>query len=134
MPGAAVAVDLGEPAQAGHRTGPATARRAQNEHNAGEETSAAAELPASTTPERDLATINIQTRRLVEYALAVACALAVWCAWVDVLPALGNLNAKIWPTTVTLTEEVDNAQRRQDSGKRPKDLAMDHAWATFFWP
>ena len=61
------------------------------EHNYGEET-AGAELPASATPDRDLATINTQTRRLVEYSLAVACALAVWCAWVDVLPALGILN------------------------------------------
>jgi len=84
---------------------------AQNENNSGEE--AAADLPASATPERDLATINTQTRRLVEYSLAVACALAVWCAWVDVLPALGSLNATVWRTTgpVITEENTPNGKR-----------------------
>ena len=59
----------------------------------------------SAKEERDLATINIQTRRLIEYALAAACALVMWCAWIDVLPALGNLNAKVWTTTVNVIEE-----------------------------
>lgn len=76
---------------------------AQNEINAGEE---AADLPASTAPARDLAAINTQTRRLVEYALGVACVLLIWCAWVDVLPALSNINATIWTTTVTVTTEI----------------------------
>ncbi len=76
---------------------------AQNEANAAED---AADLPASTAPERDLAAINTQTRRLVEYALAVASVLVIWCAWVDVLPALSNVNAKLWTTTVTVTKEV----------------------------
>ncbi len=79
---------------------------AQNESNSGEETSGAADLPAAATPERDLATINIQTRRLIEYSLALACVLAVWCAWIDVLPALGSINAKVGQTTVTVTKET----------------------------
>jgi potassium efflux system protein len=76
---------------------------AQNEINAGEE---AADLPASTLPERDLAAINTQTRRLVEYALGVASVLLIWCAWVDVLPALSNINATVWTTTVNVTHEM----------------------------
>ncbi len=76
---------------------------AQNEINAGEE---AADLPASTAPERDLAAINTQTRRLVEYALGVASLLLIWCAWVDVLPALSSINATVWTTTVTVTDEI----------------------------
>jgi potassium-dependent mechanosensitive channel len=78
---------------------------AQNESSSGEEPCGAADLPVSTTPERDLATINIQTRRLVEYSLAVACALAVWWSWIDVLPALSSVNATVWRTTVTLNVE-----------------------------
>ena len=62
---------------------------AQNENNAGED-AGGDELPASAAPERDLAAINTQTRRLVEYSLAVASVLVIWCAWVDVLPALNN--------------------------------------------
>ena len=76
---------------------------AQNEANSGED---AADLPASAAPERDLAAINAQTRRLVEYALAVASVLLIWCVWIDVLPALSNVNAKLWTTTVTVTKEV----------------------------
>ena len=80
---------------------------AQCESNLAEESPSGPDLPAAAAPERDLATINIQTRRLVEYSLGVACALAVWCAWVDVLPALSSVNVRIWQTTVTLTEEVN---------------------------
>ncbi len=76
---------------------------AQNEGNAGED---AADLPTSAAPERDLAAINTQTRRLVEYGLAVASVLLIWCVWVDVLPALSNVNAKLWTTTVKVTREV----------------------------
>jgi potassium efflux system protein len=53
-----------------------------------------------------LATINIQTRQMVEYSLAMAGLLIVWCVWVDVLPALGILNrVEIWPS-VRVTEKV----------------------------
>jgi potassium-dependent mechanosensitive channel len=76
---------------------------AQNEINLGDD---ATDLPASTAPERDLVAINTQTRRLVEYGLAVASLLLIWCAWIDVLPALSNVNARLWTTTVTVTREV----------------------------
>jgi potassium-dependent mechanosensitive channel len=84
---------------------------AQNEGNAGEDL---AELPASAVPERDLAAINTQTRRLVEYSLAVASVLAIWCAWVDVLPALNNINARVWTTTVSVptTTDMPNGGKR----------------------
>lgn len=59
----------------------------------------ASELPAAPAEECDLATINIQTRHLVEYSLGLAGLLLVWCVWVDVLPALGILNrVEIWPS------------------------------------
>ncbi|MCC6123448.1 MAG: mechanosensitive ion channel [Pirellulales bacterium] len=57
-----------------------------------------ADLPAAPPVECDLATINIQTRHLVEYTLVLAGLFVVWCVWVDVLPALGILNrVEIWP-------------------------------------
>jgi potassium efflux system protein len=78
-------------------------RAAQSESSVGEE-SAAAELPASAQPQRDLAVINAQTRHLIEYSLTVAAALALWCAWVDVLPALGILNSvMLWGTNISVT-------------------------------
>jgi potassium efflux system protein len=72
-------------------------RAAHTEGNGGEEI-AAAELLTSAKEERDLATINIQTRRMIEYSLAAACALVMWWAWIDVLPALDNINVKAWDT------------------------------------
>jgi len=86
-----------------------------------------AELPASTAPERDLATINTQTRRLIEYSLGVACALAVWCAWVDVLPALGSINMKTGMTTVvSVTEEVElpNGGKRLEVTGQLRDIRL----------
>jgi potassium efflux system protein len=65
-----------------------------------------AELPAAPPMECDLATINIQTRHLVEYSLVLAGLFAVWCVWVDVLPALGILNrVEIWPS-IRVTEKI----------------------------
>ncbi len=48
-------------------------------------------LPAMITtsePKLDLATINVQTQRFVEYSLALTGLLGMWFVWVDVLPAL----------------------------------------------
>jgi len=70
---------------------------AQAANNAPDEASES-DLPTANEPERDLAAINAQTRRLIEYAVGVACALGVWCAWVDVLPALSSVNVKMWAT------------------------------------
>ncbi len=81
-------------------------RAAQSESNSGEDALGTAVMPATPEPERDLATINIQTRRLIEYSLAVAALIIIWCAWVDVLPALGKVNWGLWPTTVTVAKEV----------------------------
>ena len=72
-------------------------RAAQCEAAGGDET------PAANEPDRDVAVIDAQTRRLVEYSLAMAAALALWYAWVDVLPALNILNSfKIPQTDLTL--------------------------------
>ncbi|MCD4727840.1 MAG: mechanosensitive ion channel [Pirellulales bacterium] len=78
-------------------------RTAQCEAAGGDEAPVGDELPASNEPDRDVAVIDAQTRRLIEYSLAMAAALALWCAWVDVLPALNILNSfKIPLTDLTL--------------------------------
>ncbi len=72
------------------------------ENHAGEE---AAEPAAES--DRDIATINIQTRRLIEYSLAVASVLVIWCAWIDVPPALSSINYRMpWTGTVVVATEV----------------------------
>jgi len=80
-------------------------RRAAQSEAAGGDDAPAAELPASTEPDRNVAVIDAQTRRLVEYSLAVAALLALWFTWVDVLPALNILNKfEIPHTTLTLAD------------------------------
>ncbi len=80
---------------------------ASSEGAAGEDAAGAALLSASATPKLDLAAINTQSRRLIVYSLGVAAALCFWCAWVDVLPALGILNrVEVWHTTVSVTENA----------------------------
>lgn len=68
------------------------------------------ELPAAPPDECDLATINIQTRHMVEYSLVMAGLFLVWFVWVDVLPALGILNrVEIWPN-VRIAENIALAE------------------------
>lgn len=62
-------------------------------------------LPSLNEPDRDLATINTQTRHLIEYSLTLAGFLVVWLIWVDVLPALGILKrVELWDTMTQVTE------------------------------
>ena len=70
------------------------------------ETAGADETPMTAVePDRNVAVIDAQTRRLVEYSLAVAAILALWLAWVDVLPALNLLHRFGIPhTTLTLAD------------------------------
>ncbi len=89
--------------------GQARQRRAvsQTESNPNSGVVAAATVAAATSSDRDLATINSQTRRLIEYALALAGILGVWFIWVDVMPALRILNqVPLWQTTISVTETV----------------------------
>ncbi len=102
-------------------------RAAQNEGGVVEDLASTAEIVAAATPQRDLATINIQTRRLVEYSLVMAGALALWCTWVNVLPALGILNrVVVWETTVTTTESVTAAdgQTQPQVTERPVAITL----------
>jgi potassium-dependent mechanosensitive channel len=73
-----------------------------------------ATLPAAAIAadgEQDLAALNLQTRRLVEHSLALAGLFAIWCIWVDVLPALGFLNSvEVWKTTVNVSETVTKTE------------------------
>ncbi|HEY4759447.1 MAG TPA: mechanosensitive ion channel domain-containing protein [Thermoguttaceae bacterium] len=83
----------------------------QLQNNFAAESSGAPSTAGAAEKEHDLAAINSQTRRLVEYSLAVAGLLAVWFIWIDVLPALGILNrVNIWTTTVNVTESVSSAE------------------------
>jgi len=79
---------------------------AQQETGGGsDEAPTTADLPIASMPELDLATIDTQTRRLVECSLFVAAALALWFAWVDVLPALGIFNEiPVWHTPVSVAD------------------------------
>jgi len=71
----------------------------------GEENPALAGSPGICEPDRDLAAINTQTRRLIEYALAVAGLLTIWFVWVDITPALSGLKqVEMWRTTVGAAE------------------------------
>ena len=80
---------------------------ALSELNAGEDAAGGDELPSMAVPERDIAAINTQTRRLIEFSLAVASVLVIWCAWFDVLPALNTINAKLWTTTISIPVKID---------------------------
>ena len=67
-------------------------------------------VPTPVEPDLDLAAINIQARRLVEYSLLVAGAVGLWFIWVGVLPALGAFErVDVWRSlddvrTVTLAD------------------------------
>lgn len=74
-------------------------RRAASQENVAN--SESQELLVAAAPERDLATINTQSRRFIEYSLGVACLLVVFSAWVDVLPALGSINYAVGTAPVT---------------------------------
>lgn len=82
---------------------------AMNEMNAGEDAAGSEELPSMTAPDRDIAAINTQTRRLIEFSLTVAAVLVIWCAWFDVLPALNTVNATVWTTTISVPVKIDQA-------------------------
>ncbi|MEN6557856.1 MAG: mechanosensitive ion channel domain-containing protein [Thermoguttaceae bacterium] len=96
---------------------------AQTANVAGEE-AVRSELPTTNAPERDLATINAQTRRFIEYAVGVACALAIWCAWVDVMPALNSLNARVWSVQVTVAGEMNGEKVIGTSHEEIRDIRL----------
>ena len=63
------------------------------------ESGVASVIPTSNEPNLDLATINVQTQRFVEYSLALTGFLGMWFVWVDVLPALRALDkVELWQT------------------------------------
>ena len=89
---------------------------------------ASASLPAASDgAERDLAAINIQTRRLVEHSLALAGLFAVWFIWADVLPALGFLNrVEVWKTTANVTESVVAPDGSTTTRTAEKSVTLAH--------
>ena len=63
------------------------------------ESAVVAVIPTPNEPRLDLATINVQTQRFVEYSLALTGFLGMWFVWVDVLPALRALDrVGLWQT------------------------------------
>lgn len=100
-------------------------RRAQLEA-AGDE-AAAAELPTPLPAERDLAAINTQTRRLVEYTLIVGGLLSAWMVWVDVTPALRFLNeVRLWETTAveSVVEKTPGGTMETRTIERPAAVTL----------
>jgi potassium efflux system protein len=80
---------------------------AQPDGSPGEAAAAPAGPLGACEPHRDLATINTQTRRLIEYSLAAACLLLMWLVWVDVTPALGALQrVEVWQTSLSASQSV----------------------------
>jgi len=79
---------------------------AQAERREGDEAADACEPPTPAAPDRDLAAINTQTRRLLQYAVAVAGLFALWFVWIDVAPALGILNRIEVFENIALTDVV----------------------------
>ncbi|MBN1588432.1 MAG: hypothetical protein JW888_02860, partial [Pirellulales bacterium] len=61
-----------------------------------DELAVASDLPTPAAPNLDLATINVQTRQLVKYSLAMAGFLGISLVWLDVLPALRSLDVPLW--------------------------------------
>ncbi len=69
----------------------------QSEEKSSNEGSIPSVVPVPTEPNLDLATINTQARRLVEYSLLLGGAIGLWFIWVDVLPALSMLrHVEVW--------------------------------------
>ncbi len=55
----------------------------------------------------DLEAVDVQTRKLLDVAIALSAAVGLWLIWADVLPALGILDqVSLWQQTVTV-EGVD---------------------------
>jgi potassium efflux system protein len=109
----------------------ATARRRraalQMQNSSSPEAAALPASAASPAGERDLAAINIQTRRLVEHSLALAGLLAIWFIWADVLPALGFLNrVEVWKTTVDVTESVLAADGTTTTRTKIESVTLAH--------
>lgn len=59
---------------------------------AGSESGVTSVIPSANEPALDLATINVQTQRFIEYSLALTGLVGMWLVWVDVLPALRVLD------------------------------------------
>lgn len=76
------------------------------ERREGEEPADSCEPPTPVAPERDLAAINAQTRRLIQYALAVAGLFALWFVWIDVAPALRIFNRIELLEDIALTDVI----------------------------
>jgi potassium efflux system protein len=70
----------------------------------------AGEQPAGETlpaypeePELDLASVDMQTRKLLNIVIGLSVALGLWLIWADVLPALGILDdISLWQRAVTV--------------------------------
>ena len=63
-------------------------RRASREAQRETKDTAAAELPTVVESEVDLASLDAQTRRLLNLAIFIVAAVGLWLIWADVLPAL----------------------------------------------
>ena len=66
--------------------------------------------PVPEEPGVDLATVDVQTGRLLRNGALLAAALGVWAIWADLLPAAGALRSvELWQANATATVEMVNA-------------------------
>lgn len=81
----------------------ALARRGQGEAGEAEELPATAEPAPTEAPEPDLASLDEQTRQLINAAIFIAGFLGFWATWSEILPALGILERfALWHYTATV--------------------------------
>ncbi|MDJ0861924.1 MAG: mechanosensitive ion channel protein MscS, partial [Gammaproteobacteria bacterium] len=81
-------------------------REAERAARAAEQAGEAGGQPLPEFPEEeglDLEAVDVQTRKLLDVAIALSAAVGLWLIWVDVLPALGILDqVALWQQTVTV--------------------------------
>ena len=57
-------------------------------------------------PETDMATINVQTRRLLKLAISAFALVGAWIIWGDVIPSLKFLDFQLWTSHIETTQMV----------------------------
>ena len=92
----------------------AAQRRSELEAVAAASTDGSMSVTASPIPSVDqaslnLATVNSQTRRVLNGAITLSAVVGVWLIWSDVLPAFKFLDVRLWTTTQEVTKMVKGA-------------------------
>ncbi|MDA1016735.1 MAG: mechanosensitive ion channel [Planctomycetota bacterium] len=76
-------------------------------------------IPSVDKASLDLATVNSQTRQVLNGAILLAAIVGLWLIWAEVMPALRFLDVRLWATTQDVTKMVTGT----DNVEVPKTLA-----------